>query len=69
MKKTVALWETLPMDTCLMYGKYYRQIFEQKAPLLDPVRQFLETRYELKGSLEKNLPTYYAHIILFQKKK
>jgi len=69
MKKTVELWRTLPMDYCVMYDKYARQIFIDQDPLLEPVRQFLEKDFERAPDLRKNLGTYYAHMICFKRKK
>ncbi len=68
MNKTVALWRTLPIDYCIMYAKYARQIFVEKDPLLEPVRQFLEEEFERDPDLSKNIPTYYAVLICYRKK-
>ncbi|MEW6236327.1 MAG: glycosyltransferase family 39 protein [Candidatus Omnitrophota bacterium] len=69
MKKTVELWRTLPMDYCVMYDKYARQIFIDQDPHLEPVRQFLENDFERAPNLSKNLRTYYAHMICFARKR
>lgn len=68
MRKTAELWEKQPFDTCFMYDKYYRQIFIEKDPLLEPIRVFFENRFELRPPLAKNLPTYYAHMMVLQRK-
>jgi len=67
MKKTVQFWEILPMDFCVMYGKYYRQIFEERDPQVAPVREFLEREFE-RTQVISTKPTYYAQIIGFQRK-
>ncbi len=67
MKKSVALWETLPMDFCLMYEKYYHQIFVEQDPHLEPVRIFLESKFE-QTQFIKSKPTYYARMICFKRK-
>ncbi len=67
MQKTVALWETLPMDFCLMYPKYYHQIFIEQDPHLQPVRIFLEEQF-IQTQDFKTKPTYYAHMICFKRK-
>ncbi|RJP34001.1 MAG: hypothetical protein C4527_03235 [Candidatus Omnitrophota bacterium] len=66
MKQTVELWKTLPMDFCLMYEKYYRQIFIDRDPHLEPVRRFLEDEFTQTQDI-RTKPTYYAHMICFKK--
>ncbi len=67
MKKTTAYWETLPIDLCVMYGKYYHQIFEDQDPHLQPVREFLERHFKAP-ELIATKETYYARMIYFQRK-
>ena len=67
MKKTVEGWKALPMDLCVMYPKYYQQIFLDRDPQVEPVRIFLEQEFGPPQSIE-TAPTYYAQLIYFKRK-
>lgn len=67
MQATADLWRTLPIGYCIMYGKYYRQIFEEQDPLLEPIRLYLEEHFEFEQRFVYR-PTYMAELFCFRAK-
>lgn len=67
LNRTVALWREMPIDFCVMYGRFYQQIFIDEDPLVAPLRKFFEEEFEFHQHFLYRR-TYMADLFLFRRK-
>lgn len=68
MQATANHWRQLDIDFGVMYGKYYRQIFVDRDPLLAPIREWLEEDFTFQQRLNYR-PGYMGELYCFEREE